>query len=126
VTHDWREPFERALDDDPSDQRVRRDLADHLEERGDRDAEPVRWLADRRRSPLRVGWGRPRPWEFWSADGGREVRAPRHCHVPAAVAARMAGTAPNLRDYPTRREAEADFCRAFHLAKAAGWGPLQA
>jgi hypothetical protein len=25
--------------------------------------------------------------------------------------------------YTTRREAEADFCRAYHAAKASGWDP---
>ena len=118
MAEDWREPFERALDADPPDQRVRRDLADHLEERGDPDVEPVRWLADHRRWPLPVAG------PAWSWTTRRNARRDRPEVLPHEVHRRLTGTLVyGHRDYPTRREAEADFCRAFHAARAAGWDP---
>jgi hypothetical protein len=111
---DWREPFERALDDDWSNQDVRGDLADHLEERGDPDGEAVRWLAERDRvaAPEEPGgW----LW-FWHGDADRPQTP---SGIPHAVWMRL-----RFRDVaPSRREAEADFCRAYHLARADGWNP---
>jgi hypothetical protein len=110
VGDDWREPFELALDDDPSNQVVRRDLADHLEERGDPDAEAVRWLAERNRVPA------PNLFWFWHGDADRP-QIPSS--LPHSVWRRL-----RFRDVaPSRREAEADFCRAFREAKDAGWDP---
>jgi hypothetical protein len=117
VTDGWREPFEQALDADPSDHRVRRDLADHLAERGEPDAEPVRWLADHGKWPLRGdGPGGSARWDWYT------VSRPEHCRAPGPVFYLLAGPAI----YPTRRAAEADFCRAYHAARAAGWGPTSA
>jgi hypothetical protein len=114
VAEDWREPFERALDADPPDQRVRRDLADHLAEASDPDAEPVRWLADHDKFPVFAedDFEGPR-WDWYTVN----ETVPVSCRVPGQVFFRLAGRAL----YPTRREAEADFCRAFYEAKAGGW-----
>jgi hypothetical protein len=124
-TPPWREPFERALDEGPSDQGVRRDLADHLDELGDPDGEAVRWLADNGKwpgpprlgiDPLTDGF-----WNWWT-EGSRA--APSH-NVPLLLRRHLAGSQPGVvyGAYPTRRAAEADLCRAFHAARAAGWGP---
>jgi hypothetical protein len=127
----WREPFERALDADPSDQRVRRDLADHLDERGDSDAAPLRWLADRDRRPFYVREDGEWMWQEARVEGAEDV-----AFVPGVVLHRLAGyvtpkpihpIAPVVyafRGYPTRRAAEDAFCRAFHAAVADGWGPV--
>ena len=116
----WREPFERALDDRPNDQAARRDLADHLEERGDPDAEAVRWLANRGQHPLfrdlASAW-------LWAS----EDSALRLGRLPPALWTRLQADESisyrGCKEYATRRAAEADFCRAFHAAKAAGWDP---
>src|SRR5437763_1751172 len=106
MSDSWREPIERPLDAHPADHAGRRNLADLLEERGDPDAEPVRWLADRMLYP-RLGldgdnWSWPSAFHFpWSA--------------PTEIMREA------FRLSPTRREAEAAFCRAFHLARAEGW-----
>jgi hypothetical protein len=115
---DWREPFEKALDADPSDQQVRHELARHLEERGDPDAEPVRWLAERGKYPQLDGRFREQRfpgWHWWRGDPD----LPAHCHIGNLVARLTSFGA----GYPTRREAEADFCRAYHAARVAGWDP---
>jgi hypothetical protein len=119
----WREPFERALDADPSDQRVRRDLADHLDELGDPDGEPVRWLADHDKWPRPPGRDEIPTWDWYQGHGA-------HRYLPGGVfdqLSRYAGHAESRHrmagTYDTRREAEADFCRAFHAAREAGWGP---
>jgi hypothetical protein len=116
----WREPFERALDADPEVQRVRRDLADHLEERGDPDAEAVRWLADHDRRPFhqkhrrRWCWGLSKDLQFAS-------------HLPEVLWPLLTGAkVPDLAAdcvYRSRWAAEADFCRAFQTAKEQGWEP---
>jgi hypothetical protein len=118
VDPNWRETFERALDADPSDQGVRRDLADHLDEVGEPDAEPVRWLAERGKYPQLDGSFGGRVfsgWHWWM----RDPDFPAHCHIGHVASFLQSFTA----GYPTRRDAEADFCRAYHLARAEGWGP---
>ena len=117
-TPTWREPFERALDADPSDQQVRHDLADHLEEHADPDAEPVRWLARFEKYPQLNGRFRQSVfagWHWWKSDQD----FPAHCHI-GFLTSYLAGF---VAGYATRREAEADFCRAFHQARADGWDP---
>jgi hypothetical protein len=138
---DWREPFERALDEHHEDQRVRRDLADHLEERGDPDGEAVRWLARLKRHPVFVDnqrisaerldtarpwywfqWETPRPVLWWAGQLPRRVfdrllRGHRPFVIPGL---------PGHCTYATRRDAEADCCQAYHAAKAAGWKPTRA
>jgi hypothetical protein len=121
-----------ALDLDPGNQAIRRDLADHLDEVGDPDAEPVRWLADH------GGWPRPpQPgagpsdvdccWNWWGRSGEANTAewVPRSAILPQPVAEHLGGTADGnpYGAYPTRREAEADFRRAFHFARAGGWVP---
>jgi hypothetical protein len=122
VADGWREPFEVALDADPANQAVRRDLADHLEEVGDPDCEPMRWLADHGLVPFLSPDPNTHgmPWEWW--DGGVEPFArrsgvPDSCRLPEAVYKRLTQDG----DYLTRREAEADSCRAFRLASEEGW-----
>jgi hypothetical protein len=117
----WREPFERALDADPSDQRVRRDLADHLDEVGDPDAEPVRWLAENGKWPDMQG--QTPSWYRRQIHRSSSV-------LPENVFDRLLTDRRTWRTlesggayYPNRREAEADFCRAFQQAKASGWDP---
>jgi hypothetical protein len=117
VSGDWREPFERALDEDPSNQQVRRDLADHLEERGDPAAEPVLWLAQRGKRPLLPDW-EPK-WSWYGEAGEVSAWLPQDAVLPVQVFNHLR----NLGFYDTRREAEADFCRAYLEAKDAGWDP---
>ena len=126
---DWREPFEKALDADPARAALRHDYADHLEEAGDPDAEALRWLAERGRWPLppvgnRVGW--KGFWNWFETGFAKVVQY----HVPEATPAaelpdRLFKQLTRLNQfqgcYRSRREAEADFCRVFREARAAGW-----
>jgi hypothetical protein len=112
-TPPWREPFEQALDADPSDQRVRRDLADHLDEIGDPDGEAVRWLAENGKWPQQFIGGHNSGWFWW-----RHV--PPEAHV---IGHELHSHLITLGAHPTRREAEADFCRGWHAARADGWVP---
>jgi hypothetical protein len=114
----WREPFERALDADPSNQQVRHDLADHLQECGDPDAEPVLWLAERGKWPLPPQEREPR-WNWYGEAGEATAWLADAVLLPIRVFNALRGSG----SYDTRREAEADFCRAFREAKDAGWDP---
>jgi hypothetical protein len=118
----WREPFEAALDADPSDQRVRRDLADHLDELGDPDAEPVRYLAERGMwptGPLAPSPYDMRRWDWWIGNSWPDGIDHGHAVLPPLIWGQISRSG----SYPTRRAAEADFCRAFHAARAGGWAP---
>jgi hypothetical protein len=125
-TPPWREPFEQALDADPSDRRVRRDLADHLDELGDPDGDALRWLADNGKWPTPPGVSHPffdatRSWDWWW-EGSSEP--PDSGRLPQGLYDRLPrGPGVGETSYYTRREAEAAFCRAFHAARAAGWVP---
>jgi hypothetical protein len=115
------EALHRHLDEHPDDQRVRRDLADHLDERGDPDGEALRWLAERGKWPRPPGPEnldlRATNWRWWRT----ATDAEQHC-LPPPLRYRL-GKGSAAAFYPTRREAEADLCRAFHEAKSAGWNP---
>jgi hypothetical protein len=129
VSESWREPFEKALDEDPANHAVRRDLADHLDERGDPDGEPVRWLADRGKWPapleLRTGEGEWVPrWDWWPNGVTIDAHHPAHSIIPQKVYDLVNGLHGYGR-YLTRREAETDFCRCYHEARAAGWSPVE-
>jgi hypothetical protein len=121
VSGDWRTPFERALDEDPSNQQVRRDLADHLSERGDPDAEAVLWLAERGKWPLPLLPGSSGPRWNWFSEAGRATKW--LTSDAALLPARVFSELRRFGFYGTRREAEADFCRAYFEAKDAGWDP---
>lgn len=110
----WREPFERALDADMTDQGVRADLADHMEEWGDPACAAVRWLAAQNRYPstARLVDGR-RAFDWWISSSARNSRLP--VEVWAALDCRALAT-----NY-SRFDAEQDFCRAYPLALRLGW-----
>jgi hypothetical protein len=110
----WRKPFENALEDDPSNQHVRRDLADHLSEVGDPDAEPVRWMAERGVWPrlMPAYRGGPLRWRFPDASQADGLPWPVWDRLAASVFG-----------WPTRRAAERGLCRAYRWARAAGWDP---
>jgi hypothetical protein len=117
----WREPIERALDADPGNTSARSELADRLTAAGDADAEAVRWLADQNRRPF-CGEGMGR-WCWAEATG---TSPGTRSVIPGPVWERLAAPAnqPGTdKVYRTRREAEADFCRAFRAARAEGWDP---
>jgi hypothetical protein len=127
---DWREPFEKALDADPARAALRHDYADHLEEAGDPDAEPLRWLAERRLWPMP-----PRDQTLWTWDWyARDHPFPETIDVglyaaalvPRVVYDRLHKTTDRApASYTTRREAERDFCRAYYAARAEGWDPAE-
>jgi hypothetical protein len=107
----WRIPFEQALDLHPANQAIRRDLADHLDEMGDPDGEPIRWLADHNRYPTQ-NLSR-NCWHWYPTNEQGQYKMPGRLWMQLMSRAQQ----------PSRRLAEAAFCRAFHLAKAAGWDP---
>jgi hypothetical protein len=130
TTHADLEALHRHLDEYPDDHGTRRVLADLMEERGDPDGEALRWLAERKKRPVRYLLDRQTAdleWNWYRLDddekwGGHPSWFP--CAIPTAVFRTLSGQIRDAwrtnRVYPTRREAEADFCRAFHKAKAEG------
>jgi hypothetical protein len=116
---DWREALEAALDAGPDDQRARRELAERLAALGDADAEPLRWLAETARRPF-DGGGMGR-W-CWARGPGYSPGTRSVISGPVwdrlAAPANVTGTD---KVYRSRRDAEQDFCRAWHAARAAGW-----
>jgi hypothetical protein len=75
------EALHRHLDEHPDDQRVRRDLADHLEEWGDPAGEALRWLADNGKWPVRLA---RRTWTLEPRTGGGAAATDAEQHCPAA------------------------------------------
>jgi hypothetical protein len=108
------EALHRHLDEYPDDQRVRRDLADHLDERGDPAGEALRWLAESGKWPERV---RDNIWDWWCRS---PLTADAH-RVPLIL---YEGCHQLLfSTFSTRRAAEEAFAQVFQAARAAGWDP---
>lgn len=123
----------RWLDEHPYDHAARAVLADHLDESGNPDAEPLRWLAEHGISPWLgiddwMGTDKPR-WDWYvvrpTTGGSPELdphRIPRPVWKGVARYCRLDDPSViELGRYDSRREAEVDFCRAYRKARAAGW-----
>lgn len=122
----WRQPFERALDNDPADQGVRRDLADHCDEWGDPDGGPLRWLADHGKFPSPPGTDHPTRWEWFpmfSRMSGEEMGYPHESDMPLELWRHLKKHEDGR--YFTRFGAEADFCIAYRIAIRRGWKPYE-
>lgn len=130
MTDTDRAALEAALDDNPADHAARWNLADLLEEWGDRDCEPLRWLATRQRFPrpplgeAAAAWGYDVYWNWFQvSDRGSGLPEPLFSRLTQFSVPDEGGGFDCRGVYPTRAEAERDFCAAWHLAVEDGWKP---
>jgi uncharacterized protein (TIGR02996 family) len=105
--------FLAAIDDKPNDKTIWLQLADHLADLGEPEAEGWRWLVRRRKRPKYSDFsGR---WFWWDA-GGAALAGYRNDELPSNLSRHLkpphSDNADFLRHYPTCSAALADAARA--------------
>lgn len=120
----WRVGFETALDRTPGDRQIREQLAEKLEEWGDPDCEPQRFMAETYTCPARVHRGGT--WAWYApvmTDNPQRVTSSCELSSRAQWAALLGRAArgdnilnPTRRLYDSRFIAEAFFCQAWHAS----------